>query len=249
MAGDDADRVLVVGAGPVGVLAATFLAREGIPVTLIEASREIARDLRASTFHPPTLDMLKPLGIVEALIERGLVCPTWQFRDRREGVVATFDLGVLAEDTDFPYRLQCEQWKLTELLRGVLDASPAVTVVYEASAVDMRQDETGVTLTIERPDGAREDFKGRYLVGADGARSAIRKLLAVEFRRADDPRNLSHHVDDARVHGRDQGSGADRLHHRSDGMGGAAADTIAVARAAADRSDALRRRDDAPGGA
>ncbi len=178
---DEAERVLIVGAGPVGVLAATFLAREGIPVTLIEASREIARDLRASTFHPPTLDMLKPLGIVERLIERGLICPTWQFRDRREGVVATFDLGVLAEDTDFPFRLQCEQWKLTELLRGVLDASPEVTVVYEASAVDAQQDANGVTLTIERPAGARETLKGRFLIGADGARSAIRKRLGVPF--------------------------------------------------------------------
>jgi 3-(3-hydroxy-phenyl)propionate hydroxylase len=180
MAGDT-DRVLVVGAGPVGVMAATFLAREGIPVTLIEATRDIAKDLRASTFHPPTLDMLKPLGIVERLIDRGLICPKWQFRDRREGVVATFDLGVLAQDTAFPFRLQCEQWKLTELLREVLDASPNVTVVYEASAVEMSQDENGVALTIERPDGSRELLKGRFLIGADGARSAIRRFLGVNF--------------------------------------------------------------------
>ena len=177
----DADRVLIVGAGPVGVMAATFLAREGIPVTLIEGSREIARDLRASTFHPPTLDMLRPLGIVEPLIERGLVCPTWQFRDRREGVVATFDLGVLAEDTAFPFRLQCEQWKLTELLRDLLDALPVVTVVYEASAVDLSQDDGGVALTVERPDGSRETLHGRFLIGADGARSAVRKILGVKF--------------------------------------------------------------------
>ena len=47
------DRVLIVGAGPVGLVAATYLASEGIPVTVFELSRELPEDLRASTFHPP----------------------------------------------------------------------------------------------------------------------------------------------------------------------------------------------------
>ena len=53
--------------------------------------------------------MLDRFGITDRLIERGLVCPQWQFRDRKEGIVATFDLGLLAADTAHPYRLQCEQ--------------------------------------------------------------------------------------------------------------------------------------------
>ena len=176
-----ADRVLIVGGGPVGVIAATFLARAGIPVTLVEASRDLPKDLRASTFHPPTLDMLAPLGVVEPLIERGLICPKWQFRDRREGVVATFDLGVLANDTAHPYRLQCEQWKLTELLRKVLEDTGNVEILYEAAAVDMAQHDEGVDLTVERPDGVKEVLRGRFLIGADGARSVIRKTINVNF--------------------------------------------------------------------
>lgn len=175
------DRVLIVGAGPVGLVAATLLAREGIRVTMLETSSSLPKDLRASTFHPPTLDMLQPLGVVETLITRGLVCPTWQYRDRQEGTIATFDLGVLATDTRYPFRLQCEQWKLTEALRDLLAGLPDVKIDYEATAVDMSQDDSGVSLTIERPDGSRERLEGRFLIGADGARSTIRKLTGVAF--------------------------------------------------------------------
>ena len=121
MSGEN-ERVLVVGAGPVGLVAACSLAMDGIPVTVVERSRELPMDLRASTFHPPTMDMLDRFGVMDNLIERGLICPHWQFRDREKGVVATFDLGLLAGETNHPYRLQCEQWKLTEKLRDMLDA-------------------------------------------------------------------------------------------------------------------------------
>ncbi|HEX6215362.1 MAG TPA: FAD-dependent monooxygenase, partial [Vicinamibacterales bacterium] len=79
--------VIVVGAGPVGLVTANLLADEGIKVSLVEASRDLPRDLRASTFHPPTLDMLERFGVVGSMIEQGLICPTWQFRDRDEGVI------------------------------------------------------------------------------------------------------------------------------------------------------------------
>ena len=173
------DRVLIVGAGPVGLVAANALADAGVPVTMIEASRALPKDLRASTFHPPTLDMLDRFGVTETLVSRGLVCPTWQFRDRAKGVVATFDLGLLEGETAHPYRLQCEQWKLTEALRDRLEGR--AEVIYEAEAEGFTQDDTGVTLTVTRPDGARETLRGRWLVGTDGARSAIRRGLGVAF--------------------------------------------------------------------
>ncbi|MEM0908724.1 MAG: FAD-dependent monooxygenase, partial [Pseudomonadota bacterium] len=90
------DKVIVIGAGPVGLVATAALLNKGIPVVLVEATADLAQDLRASTFHPPTLDMLETLGVTQSLIEQGLICPHWQFRDRRQGVIATFDLGLLA---------------------------------------------------------------------------------------------------------------------------------------------------------
>jgi 3-(3-hydroxy-phenyl)propionate hydroxylase len=179
--GSGKERVLIAGAGPVGLVAACALAEAGIPVTILEASRELPKDLRASTFHPPTLDMLERFGVSARLVEQGLVCPQWQFRDRAEGVVATFDLGVLANDTNHPYRLQCEQWKLTEMLRERIEDGGLVEIIYEAEAVGAAQDDDCVTLTVRRPDGALEEMSAPYLVAADGARSAIRKSLSIEF--------------------------------------------------------------------
>jgi 3-(3-hydroxy-phenyl)propionate hydroxylase len=173
--------VLVAGAGPVGLVAAAALAEAGIPVTVIEAERELPDGLRASTFHPPTLDMLDRFGLSRILVEQGLICPQWQFRDRREGPVATFDLGLLTGETNHPYRLQCEQWRLTRLLRDRLIANPDVTFMYDARAVDATQDADAVTLVIERPDGSRESLRGSWLIGADGARSAIRKSAGIGF--------------------------------------------------------------------
>jgi 3-(3-hydroxy-phenyl)propionate hydroxylase len=179
--GAEKERVLIAGAGPVGLVAACALAEAGIPVTIVEQSRELPKDLRASTFHPPTLDMLERFGVTDSLVDQGLVCPQWQFRDRAEGVVATFDLGMLAEDTNHPYRLQCEQWKLTELLRGSIEGGGLVDIVYEAEAIGARQDADMATLLVRRPDGSVDEMQAPYLIAADGARSAIRKSLGIAF--------------------------------------------------------------------
>lgn len=174
-------RVIVAGAGPAGLVAAAYLAGEGIPVTIVEQARDLPDDLRASTFHSPTLDMLERFGVVPAMIEQGLICRTWQFRDRQQGVIATFDLGHLKDDTAHPYRLQCEQWRLTRMLRDQLAGNPDVTFLYDAKATEVAQDADGVTLTIERPDGSTEPLRGSFLIGADGARSAVRRSLGIAF--------------------------------------------------------------------
>jgi 3-(3-hydroxy-phenyl)propionate hydroxylase len=174
------DRVLIAGAGPVGCSAALYLAQRGIPVTLIEAGAVLPEDLRASTFHPPTLDMLDELGVIDQLLEEGIVCPEWQYRDTREGVVANWDLGVLKNDTSHPYRIQCEQYKLTRIIVAELEKMDNVDVRFRIRATGTSQDEHGVTLNVDTPDGP-EELKGRYLIAADGASSVIRITQGIEF--------------------------------------------------------------------
>jgi 3-(3-hydroxy-phenyl)propionate hydroxylase len=181
MRSETRQHVIVVGAGPVGLVTANLLADAGLPVTLVEVSDDLPRDLRASTFHPPTLDMLERFGVVAAMIGQGLICPTWQFRDRHEGVIATFELARLAPDTGHPYRLQCEQWRLGEMLFARLEQSPCATVRLGTRAIDARQDEDGVALDVQLADGARETLRGTFLVGADGIGSIVRKALRAEF--------------------------------------------------------------------
>src|SRR3954470_3784571 len=127
--------VLISGGGPVGLCLALLLAEQQIQVTVIEQEAEIVRDLRASTFHPPTLDMLEQLGVTQRLIARGLPCPSWQIRLHPGGERAGFDLAVLKDDTRHPYRLQCEQWKLSEALLEGLRQSPNCDVRFAAAVV------------------------------------------------------------------------------------------------------------------
>jgi len=175
------EHVLVVGAGPVGLVTANLLADAGVAVTLIETSDDLPRDLRASTFHPPTLDMLERFGVVGPMIEQGLICPTWQFRDRSEGVVATFELARLAPDTQHPYRVQCEQWRLGEMLYARLTDRLSTAARLGTKAIDARQTTDGVELDVALSDGSKETLSGTFLVGADGIGSVVRKAIGAEF--------------------------------------------------------------------
>lgn len=173
-------NIVIVGAGPVGLTAALLLGSQNIPVTVLEAEAEISRALRASTFHPPTLDMLAPYGITARMLETGLVCPHWQIRMHPSGERAVFDLGMLKGDTDHPYRLQCEQSKYCQFVLAAIAQLASVTVCYSTTVTDLRQTDTNVQVQTSSP-GGEQIFVADYVIGADGARSAIRAALGIEM--------------------------------------------------------------------
>ena len=173
-------RVLIAGAGPVGLVAAANLVAHGIPVTVLEAGSALSEESRASTFHPPTLDMLDDLGVAQPLIAQGLLAPKFQYRSRQHGLIAQFDFAGIADVTRHPFRLQCEQSKLTRILLNKLAENPNFDIAFSSPVRHVHQDSDSVTVTIDR-EGNTDTQSGRWLIGADGARSDIRRSLAIEF--------------------------------------------------------------------
>jgi 2-polyprenyl-6-methoxyphenol hydroxylase-like FAD-dependent oxidoreductase len=164
--------ILIAGAGPVGLALALALHRRGVDVRVVEKREGLSTASRASTFHAPTLEALDELGVFAGLRAGGVQVDRILWRRVDTGAFATLDLGILAEETRFPFRWHREQQDLTPAL---LAALPAGTVRFGAGAAALVQDEAGVTLTCE--DGSTH--RARYLVGCDGASGAVRGLVGI----------------------------------------------------------------------
>ena len=175
------EPILIVGAGPVGLTLAWRLSQWGLNVKVFEAEDRITDQLRASTFHPPTLDYFDESGITAELIAAGRITPTWQIRMQKSGERAEFDLSVLNEDTAHPYRLQCRQ----ELLGRALAARlPQNTVHFSSPVTSVAQDKDGVSITLNN-----DVVRGSILIGCDGARSIVREAIGAIFEGETYPEN------------------------------------------------------------
>src|SRR5687767_3782697 len=170
-------NIVVVGAGPVGSVAALACARSGHRVTLLEAQSRIDDSPRASTTQPPTLEILAELGLIEEYLRQGLVSPTFQFWDRpSRALVAEFDFERLRGETPFPYVVQTEQHKLANMAIAQLRKAGNAEVKMGTRFVDLVQDEAQVTVKTESG-----EFPADFVIGGDGGRSSVRKALGIEF--------------------------------------------------------------------
>jgi 3-(3-hydroxy-phenyl)propionate hydroxylase len=176
------EPIVVVGAGPVGLTAATALADQGLPVTVVETSPVPQTDWRASTFHAATLEVLERVGVVPDMLRLGLPVPRFQHRDRTEGLVAEFDFGLIADQTRYPFRLQLNQQRLVGLLFDRLRACDNVTLRFGARVTDVRDD--AVVLA------GGERIRASYVVGADGPGSTVRHSRGIEFDGSTYPRKF-----------------------------------------------------------
>lgn len=172
--------VVLVGAGPVGLTTAALLEKHGLSVLVVERASTIDMTPKASTIHGPTLELLEHLEVSQHLIDRGLIADRYQHRDRKNGVVAEFDFAVLREDTKYPFRLQCEQQRLSEALLDRFASSTGVSVVFDTELVAFSDTGTGVIATVRGPDG-EHTVACRFLLGTDGASSTVRRQLGIEF--------------------------------------------------------------------
>lgn len=172
--------VIIAGAGPVGMVAAADLVRQNIPVLVLEKNEGLGSESRASTFHPPTLDMLDSLGFAQKLIAQGLKAPTVQYSSSQDGVLGTFNFEAIADLVKHPFRLQAEQFKLTRIILDDLSSNPLFSIVFGAEVRSVEQSVDRVSLAVANG-GRNEIHQCEWLIGADGANSMVRRSQDMEF--------------------------------------------------------------------
>ena len=182
MAGAKANaRVVIVGAGPVGMVCALALNRRGVAVTVFEQEPAPVEDQRAASLHPSTLEMLDDLGVTEQIIPLGLISSAYRFHDRvTHSVVAEFDLNLMRDEFRFPYVLQYEQYKLTASIAKEYGNSSDFDVRFSHAVTGLTETADGVDVEVSTPDGV-ERLRADYVIGCDGGRSTVRKLAGIEF--------------------------------------------------------------------
>lgn len=174
---DAMDEILVVGGRTTGLMMASELARRGVPTRCIDASPGIDPHVRANLLHSRTLEIFEGLGIAEqatigSVPERGLV-----FFRNGERIVESPHAPI---DSPFPYGMSQSQAHTEAVLESHL-ARLGVAVERGVSLTAMVQDEDGVTVTLHHADGREETGRYQWVVGCDGAHSAVRKGLGAPF--------------------------------------------------------------------
>lgn len=174
-------KVLIAGAGPVGLSLALALSRAQIPVEVFEAGPGLNPEERASTLHPPTLEMFAAWGVAGAVLERGRKVDRLQYWERRSRtLVAEFPYHLIRDDTPYPFRLQCPQYQVTPVLLEALRAQKNARVHFNHRLLDFDDRGDHVEARVEH-DGALHRFRGDWLCGADGAHSRVRRTLEIDF--------------------------------------------------------------------
>ena len=177
-----AERVLIVGGGPVGSVLALALRQAGLPVLLIDQLAAPERDCRAASCHPPTIAMLDRLGLLDAGLEQGLVSPVFHYLDRLTGkLVGRFALPEMQVPPEHAYVLQWEQYKIADTISERLEADDGAEIRRSTRLTGIEQSADGVVATVQHADGSEERIAAAYLVGCDGGRSTVRKLSKIGF--------------------------------------------------------------------
>ncbi|MGW2413826.1 FAD-dependent monooxygenase [Streptomyces tubercidicus] len=178
------DPVIIVGAGPVGLSLSLALARLGVPTVVLDETtgQEDARPARTVVLRPDTAAFVARLGCAGTLHSAGTHWTAWRtmrrrrLRERIAFAPRTPD-GAAAPATASPVHLP--QHALTRALRTALAHEKLAEIVTGSRLTGLEQDEHGVSAHTRGPDGTW--WRGSYLIGCDGPRSTVRKLLDIRF--------------------------------------------------------------------
>lgn len=171
-------QVIIVGAGPVGLLTALALAQENISVIVLEADNKVSDAPRASVYFPSTITALDKLGMLDDVTAASQKGVSFATRIPEFKFISEIQHSVMKGITH-EYQLHCGQ---DELARIAIRHGEkfGVDVRLNHTVQSLSQDSNGVSLIVMTPDGEKT-FNADYVIGCDGARSTIRKLLSLTF--------------------------------------------------------------------
>lgn len=174
------EDVIIVGGGPTGFATALGLAQNGLKVTIIEAEDAIPSQPRAPVYHWSLLEGLDRLGVLEDCLAIGFPKQDYTWMVKKTGESIYYDLTILEGRVRFPHNMHLGQHKMAAVVQTHLRRHANATINFGVRCVDVRQDADGVTVFTESAAGPAE-LRARYVMGCDGAGSAVRKSMGIDF--------------------------------------------------------------------
>lgn len=172
--------VLVVGAGPVGLMTALALKFYGVEFRSFEEDSSYSSDTKAGTILTRTVEAFRRYGVADAVLSQALRLDEIGDIERATNARRkSVQLDKLVDDTRFPFVLNIPQHHLEPILAQGLEGLPEGWVNLQHKLIDFRETEDGVIARFETPEGIKE-VEGSYLIACDGGRSTIRTQLGVE---------------------------------------------------------------------
>jgi 2-polyprenyl-6-methoxyphenol hydroxylase-like FAD-dependent oxidoreductase len=174
-------QAVIVGAGPVGLLTALGLARQGVEVTVLDSEPEVVRSPRAAVYFHTTISILKKLGLSDEAHEIGLASTEFMMHWLETGEVVSSDMrDALEPDQEFDHNLHFGQHILAELVMRHLARLPGTEVLWNHTVKALAQTDSEVRVAVDTEDG-EVVFEAEWVIGTDGARSTVRKLAGLPF--------------------------------------------------------------------
>jgi 2-polyprenyl-6-methoxyphenol hydroxylase-like FAD-dependent oxidoreductase len=182
-------EVLVIGAGPIGLMAATLLKRSGVDVRIVDMRSAPSAESRAFAVSARSLELFASLGLAERLVARGAITSGIDIHvsGKRAGGL-DYD-KVKAPDTPFRFILMAPQSETEAVLIKALD-EVGQQIDREVEITGFEQHADFVRVTGKRADRAPLIISARYVLGADGAHSIVRKVLDLKFEGAKYPQSF-----------------------------------------------------------
>lgn len=173
-------QVIVVGAGPTGLVTALGLAQQNIDVTIVERAPGLQNSPRAIVYHWSTLDGLERLGLLGDAVKAGFLKQDYAYRVRRTGEVIEYGLQPLEGRVAHPYNLHLGQGDLAQLVLDDVEKFGNVRILWGHEVIHATHDDSSVDVRVRTVSG-ETTLRADWLVAADGAGSAVRSVLDLGF--------------------------------------------------------------------